>query len=306
VGLEARSLDPARQRRPILFSVAPACLSPDAPCATVSDCKQKKMPARAGLTIANFHPDTPLFLSTKRNLLEICFRLALSNRRPIVNRFVTRRVGHRHTHLSRRAPKTVLLGLQRRAAMRHPVRLVLLCVVLLATCFQESKATCPSGWFPSDSSSTPSACYKRVNHDAWQYGADYSGDDWYYSSGCSNTGLGGLSGATLATFVTTAEYNAMVSHITTLFSGVWDWRASGAGSLSLAKFTTGSGSLWGPNEPSGYWFQNNNMEEHCVEVVSDGPYLNDYPCVGGLSAVCVLRDHIPGDPLCFLFRRPAR
>jgi hypothetical protein len=101
--------------------------------------------------------------------------------------------------------------------------------------------------------------------------------DWqaagYYAPGCWLDG------------VTNDGYNPWSPSKT-----LWHWSTSGDSTDFLVSSYTVN-NLWSGGEPSGKW---NGHDELCMQVFTNGN-LNDYPCYGGLGAICMM-DSVAGTP----------
>lgn len=155
---------------------------------------------------------------------------------------------------------------------------------------------CPVGWEVAQPTSpaSPRRCYKHYNMPHGQ-----TADNWLNSpSGCQ------AHSTQLATFTTWAKFNAasatcmanksdplydeagcwtsgMVETVTKDKNGPWCWA-----SLNLnATFLQSSRGLWANGQLSAVW-PANHMVEKCVQFLMAGQ-LNNYPCPGHLSAICM-------------------
>jgi hypothetical protein len=164
--------------------------------------------------------------------------------------------------------------------------------------------SCPVGWEVAQPASPDSVrrCYKRYNVPSGQ-----SASFWRnVADGCKGQG------AQLATFTTWPEFDAtsatcwadtsnplywevgcwtdgVVDQQTRDRKGPWYWASSSSDSTALLRSGRG---LWSGGEPSAFWWANNNIAEKCVQFL-EGGLLNNYPCHGGLSAICMRKQ-----PLC--------
>ncbi len=163
--------------------------------------------------------------------------------------------------------------------------------------------SCPTGWLKADAIGANAArCYRRF-HFGGENGAQQdqyrSGD---YSDSCTSNG------SRLATFSSYSEFATIglacndTSDMATYFQpgcwldGItaspttsreaWDWATPNIPETNQYLVGTDRNEFWGTNEPTGYWWANQALPETCMQILINGQ-LNDYPCEGGLAAVCM-------------------
>jgi hypothetical protein len=154
--------------------------------------------------------------------------------------------------------------------------------------------------------SNAARCYRRFNIYSGGWGGQQS---WFrsesYVDSCASDG------ARLATFSSYSEFYAAglacndssdASNAATYYEPgcwvdgataapttsrqAWDWATPDIPETNAFLVGAERDNFWGTNEPTGYWWANNALPEQCMQLLFNGQ-LNDYPCWGGLAAVCM-------------------